>query len=159
MEFLIWEWFLLLTPLTLKRHLLYLWGRLHLENMSTMTRQYFFPSHGVSSVKSICQWSNNWSGIGWLEVCVSCSIFTRERKMQRNHYRWLSIFQSGSLHTPKATSMSPRRHRSPFSLHPRSWEWVSPRTGKIHYGKANLPSDLRSKPSSEGVWTPFLECQ
>jgi len=36
----------------------------HFENMSTITKQYFFPSLGDSSIKSICRCSNGASGGG-----------------------------------------------------------------------------------------------
>ena len=38
---------------------------IHLENISTTTKQYLFPSQGVNSMKSIIKCSKGPTGLGW----------------------------------------------------------------------------------------------
>ncbi len=55
----------------------------HLENISTITKQYFFASHGDSSIKSIIKWSNGASGVGWQDCLTSSSIMSETHQAPR----------------------------------------------------------------------------
>ena len=49
---------------------------IHFENMSTIERQYLYPLHGVSSIKSIIKCSKGPSGFGWADSGIATPLPT-----------------------------------------------------------------------------------